>query len=430
MLKVVVVEPEGKQRSMLKRIATENNLELEFIAVYINGLPALEYLLTGQGDIFIANVDAPTVDGISIVKKLKEENIDVKTIFLSDNADFKTVKEAAVLNPVAYILKPADDEEIKNSLIKAMDLCNKERAEQQEQEELRKKAEYSSQALKSQFVRDLLYQSALSDEYIEQSVKSFEFDLQTSEKTVAILKMANVENAEISYSILCAAAIYINNEYKKDSFYFFPVVMSEQELVVLVASKDRDDIFTEMKKLKDTISKRYDLNISLSVSQSHTDILKLSKLYTQAKKYEEWSAGDKDCSKEDVFDLEPSEEENLTKSDIIVKKIKKIISQQYSQRLTVEKIAAQISYSKKQTQRIFLKKTQKTIYEYMTEVRIEKAKEMLKEGKSKIYVVAEQVGYKNTAHFKELFKRYTGHTPAEYKKRQKTKRDNKEFKGL
>lgn len=114
-----------------------------------------------------------------------------------------------------------------------------------------------------------------------------------------------------------------------------------------------------------------------------------------------------------------TEVENEANSDIVVEKIKKIIAGQYSKRLTTEKIAEQVNYSKKQAQRIFLNKTEKTIYEYLTEYRIEKAKELLKEGKSKIYATAEQVGYKNTLHFKKLFEKHTGLTPAEYKKQNK-----------
>lgn len=101
--------------------------------------------------------------------------------------------------------------------------------------------------------------------------------------------------------------------------------------------------------------------------------------------------------------------------DTIVKRIKNIIAENYPDRLTVEEIAVRISYSKKQTQRIFLKETGKTVYEYLTEFRMEKAKEMLLCQDAKISSVAESVGYKNVAHFKELFEKYTGISPAYYK---------------
>ena len=107
----------------------------------------------------------------------------------------------------------------------------------------------------------------------------------------------------------------------------------------------------------------------------------------------------------------------------LVMRIKQIVDDEYFKKLTVEEIAAKINYSGKQTQRIFLKETGKTIHEYVTEFRIQKAKEMLCEQDCKIYILAEQIGYKNTTHFKKVFKKHTGQTPAEYKKHHRTKKN-------
>lgn len=49
-------------------------------------------------------------------------------------------------------------------------------------------------------------------------------------------------------------------------------------------------------------------------------------------------------------------------------------------------------------------------------VRMEKAMELLSSCDSRIYEVAERVGYKSTKHFSQVFRTYTGKTPFEYKK--------------
>ncbi len=48
---------------------------------------------------------------------------------------------------------------------------------------------------------------------------------------------------------------------------------------------------------------------------------------------------------------------------------------------------------------------------------MKKAMELLGEGNIKTYEVCEQVGYSNPQYFGICFKKYTGFTPAEYKKR-------------
>jgi AraC-like DNA-binding protein len=52
---------------------------------------------------------------------------------------------------------------------------------------------------------------------------------------------------------------------------------------------------------------------------------------------------------------------------------------------------------------------------YLRAVRIETAKAILESDDTPIQAVAAAVGYDDTAHFRELFKRMTGITPAEYR---------------
>ena len=64
----------------------------------------------------------------------------------------------------------------------------------------------------------------------------------------------------------------------------------------------------------------------------------------------------------------------------------------------------------------FVKQTGKRFSQYLNEVRIEKAKFLLKNCQTdKIYLVAEQVGCgNNPQYFSQLFKKYTGMTPSDY----------------
>lgn len=57
-----------------------------------------------------------------------------------------------------------------------------------------------------------------------------------------------------------------------------------------------------------------------------------------------------------------------------------------------------------------------TLNEYVTEARLQRAKELLKESALPVYAVAAQVGMENHTYFCKLFKKKTGQTPAEYRK--------------
>lgn len=65
----------------------------------------------------------------------------------------------------------------------------------------------------------------------------------------------------------------------------------------------------------------------------------------------------------------------------------------------------------------FKEKTGKTINQYITEIRMEKAKELLLDPGFKVDCVAKNVGYSDGNYFAKIFKKYTGLSPSEYREK-------------
>ena len=76
--------------------------------------------------------------------------------------------------------------------------------------------------------------------------------------------------------------------------------------------------------------------------------------------------------------------------------------------------------------KLFKKETGKNFSHYVMEKRMELAKETIIEGKyDRIYEIAEKVGYgSNSQYFSQVFKKYTGVSPLEYKEFAKLMREN------
>jgi len=68
--------------------------------------------------------------------------------------------------------------------------------------------------------------------------------------------------------------------------------------------------------------------------------------------------------------------------------------------------------------KLFYKHTNEKFSRYVVRIRMEKAKELIKSNKDyKIYEITEQIGLEdNTQYFSQVFKKYTGYTPSEYRK--------------
>lgn len=92
------------------------------------------------------------------------------------------------------------------------------------------------------------------------------------------------------------------------------------------------------------------------------------------------------------------------------------IHHNYRDNLKLETIAPLFGYSSSYLGKIFNKKIGINFNAYVDQVRIEEAKKLLEQDRLKVYEIAEQVGYSNVDYFHKKFKKYTGTSPAEYRK--------------
>ncbi|RKN85484.1 helix-turn-helix domain-containing protein [Paenibacillus ginsengarvi] len=87
---------------------------------------------------------------------------------------------------------------------------------------------------------------------------------------------------------------------------------------------------------------------------------------------------------------------------------------------SVQKMADDLSLSMSYISRYFKERTGRTITDYLNHIRIEAAKEMLKEEVFSIKEIVQQVGYYDDSSFIRKFKALVGMTPGEYRKLHKT----------
>ena len=100
----------------------------------------------------------------------------------------------------------------------------------------------------------------------------------------------------------------------------------------------------------------------------------------------------------------------------IVELAKKYIDENYSdENLSLNTVAAEVNVSPNHLSAIFSQKTGHTFIRYLTDVRINKAKEFLKCTTIRSSEISEKVGYKDPHYFSHLFKKNQGCTPTQYR---------------
>jgi two-component system response regulator YesN len=103
------------------------------------------------------------------------------------------------------------------------------------------------------------------------------------------------------------------------------------------------------------------------------------------------------------------------KSSNVVELVKSIIHNNIHINWSLSEIASQIYLTSTYICILFKQETGDTINEYMTRVKMEKAKDMLQDHRFKLYEIGLAVGYTDSSYFAKLFKKYTGLAPSEYR---------------
>lgn len=102
----------------------------------------------------------------------------------------------------------------------------------------------------------------------------------------------------------------------------------------------------------------------------------------------------------------------------VVENAKKYISENYhDEELTLNTVAYEVNVSPNHLSAMFSQKTGQTFVKYLTDVRMHRAKELLKCTSKRSNEICEEVGYRDPHYFSHLFKKNVGCSPIQYRER-------------
>lgn len=107
---------------------------------------------------------------------------------------------------------------------------------------------------------------------------------------------------------------------------------------------------------------------------------------------------------------------NVVQTDAVTRAKHYIMEHYQKPDLTLKEVAEYVDLSEKYFTTKFTKECGETFLSYLTGLRVQKAKELIKTTTFKMYEIAEMVGYNNPEHFNRIFKKSTGLSPAQYRK--------------
>lgn len=87
-----------------------------------NGQEAYEIYEDKQPDIILSDIHMPVMDGLELVKKIRETNRNIPIVMITAHTDKEYLLEAVELHMEKYIVKPVDIDELFETLKKCVDI--------------------------------------------------------------------------------------------------------------------------------------------------------------------------------------------------------------------------------------------------------------------------------------------------------------------
>lgn len=111
-------------------------------------------------------------------------------------------------------------------------------------------------------------------------------------------------------------------------------------------------------------------------------------------------------------------------ADEVIELVHTAIETRYSENLKIQDFADQYYFSREYLSRLFKTRYGIGIYEYLTKVRMDRAKSLLSDPEVGISDIAVRIGFSDAGYFSKAFRAYTGQTPSEYRRAHSQKKDS------
>lgn len=404
MLKILIVDDEQVVRVYLQSIVNWEQYDCQVVTTCENGMEALEVMAQQPIDLILTDLEMPKMNGLQLIEEIRSRGYQTKVIVLSNHSDYDLSREVMKLGALDYYVKTNVKEADIISMIELVSEQVKKQLLQKHalEEEKRLKIDNFKIGRKTFLTTVLTGDVYYNELQLSQYVKMYHL----FEPRLSLYRLRFQQPIELRQFLYVDAIIAA--EFQK---YDHDVVHLTQEKI-LVALYERtiveeqvlmDHWLRIVKNIKNYL--RAELQASKRVLIDSTD-----KLTSCTKLFQNDVPGD-------VSPVIAAEQLSHYRPEI--QSILNYIHEHYDERITLQDLSAFACLNEAYLSRLFKMETKKTINSYINELRIYKAKELLKSPNIMVKEVAQLVGIKDQLYFNRVFKKFCGENPTDYQDRVK-----------
>lgn len=116
---VLIAEDDEAVRYVYSRMKIWNECGFQIKKQVSDGREAIDAVETEIFDLILTDIRMPWIDGIELLKKVRESGRDIEVIFVSTYSDFEYARQGLILGAFDYILKPVKSDKLSKVLERA-----------------------------------------------------------------------------------------------------------------------------------------------------------------------------------------------------------------------------------------------------------------------------------------------------------------------
>lgn len=392
--------------------------KLDCIVAYTatDGLEAMRYLDSHPVDIVITDIRMPGKTGLELTAYIKKNHPLTQVIILSGYADFKYAQEALRQGAFDFILKNNPLSKIESAVARAICELRQKQEKERDLNDIRNAIDNEKEELRIKFYNDLIYNIPMSAETIEEKIHSYQI---TSESFYCVLIKIHINGNSVSVNteFLSAVMCFLNNIFYNVSPVVFPLQGNNICLLINKPSAlQHTPLIPTLKQFFKFTEQYPDYSLRAAVSALHQSVKELNNAYMECCYCFKYNTQKR---KKIVFFTEEHEHNktpvSFKQQNISIKKAMLYIENNYNKPISLTDIADAANLNPSYLSRLFKKENSLSVTEYLTQFRLEKAKELLKDTSMRLRDIAENVGFNDISYFSNTFKKYTGMSPTEYR---------------
>ena len=375
MYKVLFAEDELLVRLGLQNSIPWSKYEMEVAALADNGMEAYRLFEEIHPDILIMDLRMEGMDGLELVKRVREIDKECAIVVISCLNDFETLRKLIPYNINAYVLKAS---------ISIDEVCNV----------LEQTKEYliSIGRTAKKVIPDLEKPEDIISKYLlGDTVISLEDDFEIFEH---LLLFSLEEENKDKINKLAMDFIYelVNRQIPGEML----VPLKDKEFCVFYRSTEKK-MDERIKRINNSIGDFLGVRFKITHSSRR-----------KAENLKDW------FDRAYVQQYEINIDENSGKA--LIQKSIEYMQEHFRESLTLTDISRTIGLSVSYFSYLFKQETGKNYIEYLNEIRLLATMKDLMNTDEKVVVVAQKNGFQNLEYFSRYFKKQTGESPARWRK--------------